>query len=290
MAAPHYQPVHLTTTLAIQRPLTRKGDPGPGLLIIQDAIEPIPRPTLDPEPLQKWAEEGYFVARIEVSESQPLGSYELLLALEAFEVHDTCAGGASSFGIITYSKSATRDLIPFIDAGTAGHAKAVVSYGPLPDLAQPQLCHLAENGVKSASVYCYPEARSASFALPSHPDYLPASAAVAHSRTLDFLKQQLGGPWFDLEAVWEEHTRLEFADRAVEETMDTMVDEPYVNHVPTMTGGIGRKNLTSFYAKHFIFSNPDDTELQLISRTIGIDRVVDEFIFSLTHDRVIDWL
>jgi carboxymethylenebutenolidase len=159
---------------------------------------------------------------------------------------------------------------------------------------QPHLCHLVENGIKSTSekeiVYRYPEAGSAAFVLPSHPHYLPASAAVAHSRTLDFLKKRLGGPWFDLEAIWEEHTRLEFADRAVEETMNTMVAEPYVNHVPTMTGGIGRKNLTSFYAKHFIFSNPDDTELQLISRTVGIDRVVDEFIFSLTHDRVIDWL
>jgi carboxymethylenebutenolidase len=69
-----------------------------------------------------------------------------------------------------------------------------------------------------------------------------------------------------------------------------MVDEPYVNHIPTMTGGIGRANLTAFYRDHFIFSNPDDTELQLISRTVGIDRVIDEFLFKFTHDRVVDWL
>jgi len=69
-----------------------------------------------------------------------------------------------------------------------------------------------------------------------------------------------------------------------------MVDEPYVNHVPTITGGIGRARLTDFYCHHFIFSNPEDTKLELVSRTVGIDRVIDEFLFELTHDRVIDWL
>jgi carboxymethylenebutenolidase len=57
-----------------------------------------------------------------------------------------------------------------------------------------------------------------------------------------------------------------------------------------MTGGVGRAALTAFYQDHFIFSNPEDTKLELISRTVGVDRVIDEFIFSLTHDKVIDWL
>lgn len=72
--------------------------------------------------------------------------------------------------------------------------------------------------------------------------------------------------------------------------MATMVQEPYVNHVPTLTGGIGRVKLTDFYRNHFIFNNPDDTALELVSRTVGIDRVIDEFIFNFTHDKVIDWL
>lgn len=57
-----------------------------------------------------------------------------------------------------------------------------------------------------------------------------------------------------------------------------------------MTGGIGRKDLTAFYTNHFIFSNPKDAELELISRTVGIDRVVDEFVYKTTHDQPIDWL
>jgi carboxymethylenebutenolidase len=57
-----------------------------------------------------------------------------------------------------------------------------------------------------------------------------------------------------------------------------------------MTGGVGRTALTAFYRDHFIFANPEDTALELISRTVGVDRVIDEFIFCFTHTRVIDWL
>jgi carboxymethylenebutenolidase len=57
-----------------------------------------------------------------------------------------------------------------------------------------------------------------------------------------------------------------------------------------MTGGIGRTKLTSFYSDHFVFKNPEDTEMELISRTIGIDRIVDEFIFKFTHNLEVDWL
>ena len=57
-----------------------------------------------------------------------------------------------------------------------------------------------------------------------------------------------------------------------------------------MTGGIGRERLTNFYRHHFIFSNSDDTELELVSRTVGIDRIVDEFVFCFTHNRQIDWM
>lgn len=55
-------------------------------------------------------------------------------------------------------------------------------------------------------------------------------------------------------------------------------------------GGIGKDRLTAFYTHHFIFSNPDDTALSLVSRTVGTDRVIDEFVFSLTHDKEVPWL
>jgi len=72
--------------------------------------------------------------------------------------------------------------------------------------------------------------------------------------------------------------------------MSTMVAEPYVNHIPTMTGGVGYKNLHRFYTDHFVNSNPPDTALVPISRTVGATQVVDEMLFSFTHTTEIPWM
>lgn len=138
--------------------------------------------------------------------------------------------------------------------------------------------------------YWYPNTASHRFAVPLQADFHYATEAVSHTRSLSFLKPLVGGPYFDLERIWDEHTFYEFEDRSVEHTMSTMVQEPYVNHVPTLTGGIGRAPLASFYRDHFVFNNSADTALELISRTVGIDRVVDEFLYKFTHDRVVDWM
>jgi len=94
----------------------------------------------------------------------------------------------------------------------------------------------------------------------------------------------------DLVALWEAHCRHEFETRDVDATMATMVGEPYVNHIPTMTGGVGHDALKRFYASHFIGCNPPDFRLAPISRTVGADRVVDEFIVHFTHTTEIDWM
>jgi len=170
---------------------------------------------------------------------------------------------------------------------------AVVSYGSSTlQIQQPYLSHISGTATKTspkAKQYSYPDAGSF-FIVPAHDDFKSAPAAVAHTRSLSFLKPLTNGPWFDLEALWDEHTAFEFGERDVEKTMATMVQEPYVNHIPTITGGIGREKLTQFYRNHFVFNNPEDTALELVSRTVGIDRVIDEFVFSFTHDRMIDWL
>jgi carboxymethylenebutenolidase len=86
------------------------------------------------------------------------------------------------------------------------------------------------------------------------------------------------------------HCHYEFVSRDVDSILPTMVDAPYVNHVPTMTGGVGHDELKRFYKYHFVHSNPADTRFIPVSRTIGADRIVDEFVFCATHDREIDWL
>lgn len=94
----------------------------------------------------------------------------------------------------------------------------------------------------------------------------------------------------DLVALWEAHCRYEFETRDVDATMATMVAAPYVNHVPTMTGGVGHDQLKRFYKYHFIGGNPPDTTLAPISRTVGADQIVDEMLFSFTHTSEIDWM
>jgi carboxymethylenebutenolidase len=117
----------------------------------------------------------------------------------------------------------------------------------------------------------------------------PGSALMAHTRSLTTFRQAMG-PHYDLSALWEEHTYLEFGARDAGATMKTMVAEPYVNHIPTMTGGVGQAHLHRFYKYHFIPKTPADTKLVPVSRTIGVDRIVDEMLFCFTHDIEIDWM
>jgi carboxymethylenebutenolidase len=93
-----------------------------------------------------------------------------------------------------------------------------------------------------------------------------------------------------LASLWETHCRYEFETRDVNATMATMVPQPYVNHVPTMTGGVGHDALKRFYKYHFIGVNPPDFKLTPVSRTIGASSLVDEFVASFTHTTEIDWL
>ena len=93
-----------------------------------------------------------------------------------------------------------------------------------------------------------------------------------------------------LQKVWEEHLASEFQFKSAEAAINTMVDRPSVNHVPVMTGGVGRKQLTHFYDHYFIPQMPPDTQIIPVSRTIGSDRLVDEFVIKFTHSLKMDWL
>jgi carboxymethylenebutenolidase len=115
------------------------------------------------------------------------------------------------------------------------------------------------------------------------------SALMAHERSIAALKAAIG-PHHDLSALWDKHCEYEFGTRNVDHTMSTMVAEPYVNHIPTMTGGVGYKALHAFYSNHFVNSNPPDTTLTSISRTVGATQVVDELLFSFTHTTEIPWM
>ena len=86
----------------------------------------------------------------------------------------------------------------------------------------------------------------------------------------------------DLGKVFDKHVRSEFEDPNIEITMKTMIKQPYVHHVPVLTGGVGYNGVYNFYKKHLVGKMPKDTKFERISRTIGKDQVVDELILKFT--------
>src|SRR5437762_3937695 len=93
-----------------------------------------------------------------------------------------------------------------------------------------------------------------------------------------------------LRRLWEDHVRYEFSTRNTDDTLATMVDDAYVNHIPVLTGGVGRDELREFYSKRFIPQMPPDTEMTPVSQTIGKDQLVDEMVFKFTHSIRMDWM
>jgi carboxymethylenebutenolidase len=95
---------------------------------------------------------------------------------------------------------------------------------------------------------------------------------------------------YDLEALWNEHTKYEFATPDVEATLATMVEDAYVNHVPVMTGGRGKTALRAFYGTDFIPCIPPDFKMIDVSRTVGENQLVDEMVLTFTHTIAMPWM
>ncbi|KAJ3790660.1 hypothetical protein GGU10DRAFT_391918 [Lentinula aff. detonsa] len=300
VALPSASRITLSSNTYLQPPLTRRGT-GPGMI----AFLPPPsvykvntEKTLDPEPVQKWAEEGFAVLGVTCGggegwsiEEVLTKGIEALLSLKELDTRD-------KFALYVYELDVLQEVLLQIQEVKDSRLSCIVAVGD-PESLQPELLpsipmyiHIPPTASHSrvVNIASHKFSKSPYFLLPQCADYAPGEATLAHSRVLKFLRKILGGPNFDIEAIWEEHTYFEFEVRSVAKTMGTMVAEPYVNHVPTMTGGVGRKALNAFYRDHFIFANPADTTMIPVSRTVGSDRIVDEFIFRLTHNRVVDWL
>src|SRR5215471_2441653 len=94
----------------------------------------------------------------------------------------------------------------------------------------------------------------------------------------------------NLADVWDKHLESEFEKKDVDAAMTTMSEEPYVHCVPTLTGGRGFNGVYDFYKNHFIGKTPKDLKIAKVSRTVGKDQVVEEFILSFTHDVEFEYL
>lgn len=89
--------------------------------------------------------------------------------------------------------------------------------------------------------------------------------------------------------VWEAHTAAEFQYKDADRTIATMTDNPVLVHVPVGTGASGKEPLRKFYREILIPQMPPDAELQLLTRSVGQNRVIDEFILNFTHTVQMDW-
>lgn len=180
---------------------------------------------------------------------------------------------------------AALDLAPRIVCPMVLHFAGNDDYVPPSTAARAREAFAGRPDIR---IHAYPGARHG-FNRPDGGDYDKPAAGLAHSRSLALLRRTIG-PDYDLEALWEAHTRYEFETRDVAATMATMVADPYVNHVPVMTGGVGARDLARFYPNHFIPKLPTDTRLVPISRTVGADCLVDEMLLCFTHDGEIDFM
>jgi carboxymethylenebutenolidase len=154
--------------------------------------------------------------------------------------------------------------------------------------------HAALDRHPSITLHDYPEQDHA-FARVGGEHYDASAAELANLRTVEFFARHLSGAappgaQPNLSELWDEHVKYEFATRDTEETLRTMVEDAYVNHVPVLTGGVGRDELREFYSKRFIPQMPPDTSMTPVSRTVGAERVVDEMVFEFTHTIAMDWM
>ena len=88
MALPSAALEHVAGHIVLQPPLSRRGT-GPGIVVFLPPKDPLDVPThttLDPEPVLKWAEEGFAVAAVTISDEIDL-SESINKSIAALKAH-----------------------------------------------------------------------------------------------------------------------------------------------------------------------------------------------------------
>lgn len=157
------------------------------------------------------------------------------------------ASGLQLIYVIAYEPESWNAVASTISSHPSIAAAAVYADAPgdatksLKEASIPVIYHFAGKSATpptksdKAKQYFYPNVATYKFATPFQNSFHYNTENISHTRNLTLLKEKMGGPYFDLEGIWDEHTYYEFADRSMEHTMSTMVEEPYVNHVPTVS-------------------------------------------------------
>ena len=234
-------------------------------------------------------------------------------ALEFLRRHPACSGRAGAVGFCLGGNLAYLLSVRFKpDCGVGYYGVGIEkSLNEASNLNSPLMLHIAGD-----DKFCPPEAQRQihsaldpnplatihdyaglghAFARPGGEHYDAGAAELANLRSVEFFVRHLAGGGLagaqqTLSTRWDDHVKYEFATRNTDDTLETMVADAYVNHIPVMTGGVGHDELREFYSKRFIPQMPPDTAMTPVSRTIGVDRVVDEMVFEFTHTITMDWM
>ncbi|KAI5263014.1 carboxymethylenebutenolidase [Aureobasidium subglaciale] len=220
-----------------------------------------------------------------------------------------------SYAIIAFGEAATHILtlaqkpLPHCISLTCYYPTALPSPKHRYPVHLSLLCHLASTqpfGASTFKTHVYPDTYPG-FAERDLEEYDRVAAGMSWSRTLGALRKGFGVE-VDLEGVVDEWNKCmcfldrcykvevtdicadRFEDKDAKMAMSMLSQAPYVNTVPTMTGGIGRDELDRFYRSVFLPGNPPSLKFRLLSRTIGVEKVVDEMIVSFRHTQVIPWI
>jgi carboxymethylenebutenolidase len=284
-----------------------RGGAGPALLMLPGGAG------LDEAALawcKRFADEGYAVLAPDLSRHFDGHAFALTAALADVAAARPALGphleAGARWAAIAFGAGASVGL----RLAAHGAMDALVLYAPSAVInedvdaafACPVTAHLAADAASSVRaafdsfaagharrrVYVY-DGTSTGFADPARPGFDRHAAAVAHSRTLAAIRPVIG-PHYDLARLFQEHLRHEFVTHDPHATMATMVAEPYVNHVPTLTGGFGHAMLKRFYTHHFIPKLPDERRSVVLSETVGADTIVLELVTRFTHSVEIDYL
>ncbi len=271
---------------------------GPGLLMLSDeqGLDAGMRARAD-----LFGAEGYSVLALghDMSPADIAAAADMLRGLSETD-GDIAALGHGAGGVLACRAAADagfRAVIAY-DAAALADEPAILASVPC-----PYVLHFGTDGATDAMraadriraaqrrkdgsrVLDWPEA-GPGFAIPHRPGYHRLADDLAHTRTLELVRRVLG-PYYDFVALFAEHIHHEFETRDVDATMATMIDQPYVNHVPTLAGGVGHDMLKRFYKYHFVDQNTGVRDRTRISYTMGPNQVVLETYTKFAHDSVID--
>ena len=190
-------------------------------------------------------------------------------ALEFLRKHPACNGRVGAVGFCLGGNLAYLLSVRFKPDCAVGYYGVSIekSLDEAKNLTSPLLLHIAGDdkfcppeaqarihGVFDdnplVKIYDYP-GREHAFGRVGGEHYHAADAELANLRSLEFLVTHLAGAGLasaqqTLSSRWDEHVKYEFATRNTDDTLETMVADAYVNHVPVMTGGVGHDELREF--------------------------------------------